>query len=76
GYFFGSSNGSVNNPAFPGKYEQSTGNPDVTWEKKESYNIAAEVRMFRDRLSVTVDLFEEKRNNILTKLGSRRASSA
>ena len=69
GYFFGSSNGSVNNPAFPGKYEQSTGNPDVTWEKKESYNIAAEVRMFRDRLSVTVDLFEEKRNNILTKLG-------
>ena len=69
GYFFGSSNGSVNNPAFSGKYEQSTGNPDVTWEKKESYNIAAEVRMFRDRLSVTVDLFEEKRNNILTKLG-------
>mgnify|MGYP000461882697 CR=1 FL=1 len=32
--------------------------------------------MFRDRLSVTVDLFEEKRNNILTKLGVTPASSA
>lgn len=68
GYFFGSSNGTVNNPAYAGKYEKTVGNPGVTWEKKESYNIAAEIRMFSNRLSVTVDFFKEKRDNILTKL--------
>lgn len=68
GYYFGNSDGTVNNPAFAGKYEQSVGNPDVTWEKKESYNIALELRMFRDRFSVTADFWREQRDNILTKL--------
>lgn len=67
-YYFGSSNGTVDNPVFTGKYESSTGNPDVTWEKKEAYNVAAELRFFRDRLSVTIDLFKESRSNILTTL--------
>jgi hypothetical protein len=57
----------VFNPAFPGKYEESSGNPDVTWEKKESYNLAAEVRFLRNRLSVTADFFKEIRDNILTR---------
>lgn len=70
GYFFGTTNGTVNNPAFPGKYEKTMGNPDVTWEKKESYNIAIEAKFFKDKLSVMADLFKEKRNDILTTLGT------
>jgi len=70
GYYFGTTNGSATNPAFNGKYEQTVGNPNVTWEKKESYNIALEIRSLKDRLSITADFFKEKRNNILTRLGT------
>lgn len=68
GYQFGTSDGSTINPEFPGKYELSTGNPDVTWEKKESYNVGIDLNMFRDRLTITADMFQENRNNILTTL--------
>lgn len=68
GYQFGTSDGSTLNPEFKGKYEVSTGNPDVTWEKKESYNVGIDLNMFRNRLTFTADAFKEYRNNILTTL--------
>ena len=68
GYNFGSTDGSILNPWITGKSEKVVGNPDVTWERKISYNIAAEIRLFRDRLSFTADFFNENRNNILTTL--------
>ena len=68
GYSWGSSTGTTLNPEFAGKYEYSTGNPTVTWEKKESYNIGLDLKFFRDRLSFTGDIFKDERDNILTKL--------
>ena len=40
-------------------------NTSVTWEKAQKSNLGADARFFKDMLSVTVDLFYEKRNNIL-----------
>lgn len=68
GYYFGNSDGTYLNPAYAGRYEQTVGNPAVTWEKKTSYNVALELKMFRNRLSYTADFFREYRNNILTKM--------
>lgn len=68
GYSFGSSTGTTLNPEYNGKYEMSTGNPAVTWEKKNSYNLGIDTKFFKNRLSVTADLFREERDNILTKL--------
>ena len=68
GYSWGSSNGTVLNPDYKGKYEYSTGNPLVTWEKKESYNLGLDIKLFRDRFSFSGDIFKDKRDNILTKL--------
>lgn len=70
GYFFGSSDGTTNNTATAGRYEKTVGNPDVTWEKKESYNIALESKFFKEKLSLTADFFKEERDNILTTLGT------
>ncbi|WP_430811876.1 MULTISPECIES: SusC/RagA family TonB-linked outer membrane protein [unclassified Carboxylicivirga] len=67
-YSFGDSDGTYNNVVTPGAYENTVGNPDVTWEKKTSYNLGIESRFFKDKLSVVVDLFKEERNNILTRL--------
>ena len=70
GYNFGYTDGTYSSPQYAGKYEQSVGNPDVTWEKKESANIAVDINFFKDKLSVTADFFEENRNNILTTLAT------
>ncbi|MBB5438852.1 TonB-linked SusC/RagA family outer membrane protein [Pedobacter sp. AK017] len=50
--------------------EGALGNPDVTWETAVKYNIGAELRFFSDRLSLTGDYFEEKRDNILWTLST------
>jgi TonB-linked SusC/RagA family outer membrane protein len=68
GYYWGNSNGSVLNPYFSGSLEGNIGNPDVTWERAIKQNIGLEARFFKDRLSLTVDVFKDKRNNILTNL--------
>lgn len=70
GYPFGYTDGTYYPTNYVGKAEKTVGNPDVTWEKKESYNIALEANFFRDRLLFTIDLFKEKRNNILTTLAT------
>jgi TonB-linked SusC/RagA family outer membrane protein len=69
GYFFGTTNGSSANPYYLGSYENKLGNPVVTWEKAEKRNISLETRYFEDQLSVTLDLFNENRTNILANLG-------
>lgn len=45
--------------------ENKIGNPDLTWEKAKKANIGLEANLFKNSLSVTFDLFNEKRNNIL-----------
>ncbi|HUC81114.1 MAG TPA: TonB-dependent receptor [Flavisolibacter sp.] len=48
----------------------SFGNPEVTWEKGIKRNIGLEASFFRNALSVTVDLFDETRTDILTNRSS------
>ncbi|MDB5202953.1 MAG: hypothetical protein JWQ27_2362 [Ferruginibacter sp.] len=42
------------------------GNPDVTWETGTKRNIGVEASFFNKRLSITADLFDETRKDILT----------
>ncbi|MFA9391578.1 MAG: SusC/RagA family TonB-linked outer membrane protein [Prolixibacteraceae bacterium] len=69
GYFFGETNGSNVSTYYPGAYEDKLGNPDVTWEKALKRNIALETRFFEDKLSLTTELYDEKRTDILWPLG-------
>jgi len=70
GYFFGNTDGSSMDPYYTGSYESSIGNPNVTWERAKKWNIGAEIKLFKDRLSFVGDLFQEKRDNILWNLGT------
>ena len=52
-----------------GLSEGSLGNDNVSWEIAKKANIGIDLRAFNDHLSVTADLFQEKRNNILVTRG-------
>lgn len=45
--------------------ENKIGNPDLTWEKAKKYNLGFEMNMFKNHLTLALDIFKEKRNNIL-----------
>ena len=46
--------------------EAIVGNTGITWETASKYNVGVDVGLFRD-LSLSVDLFREDRNDILTQ---------
>lgn len=48
----------------------SFGNPDVTWETGTKRNIGLEASFFNKKLSITADVFDEKRVDILTNRAS------
>ncbi len=52
----------TNNPVV---WHSKAGNPLVTWEKSIKRNIGIETNSFNNKLSVNVDLFDEKRYDIL-----------
>jgi TonB-linked SusC/RagA family outer membrane protein len=54
----------------PGRQESAIANPDVTWETARKLNIGLEVKLFNGLLDATVDVFREKRNNILITRGT------
>ncbi len=60
-YYFGSSD------YVTGVYEGTYPNYGVTWERANKYNIALESNIKNGMLSANVDLFMEKRKNILTE---------
>ncbi|RYF23312.1 MAG: TonB-dependent receptor [Flavobacteriales bacterium] len=68
-YYFGTSNGVDRTSLFPVTTEATLGNPLVTWERSIKTDVGIEARFFSDKLSLTVDLFKEKRDNILSTLG-------
>lgn len=70
GYWLGNSDGSSANTYFSGAIEGVLGNPDITWERARKYDIGVETKFFSDRLSADFDWFYEKRDNILTTLGT------
>lgn len=50
--------------------EGKLGNPDVTWEKAKKLDIGAEIKFLSNKLSLTSDYFQEKRDNILWSLST------
>ena len=50
----------------PGAEEGTVGNPNVTWETATKSNIGFETKLFRDKLSITFDYFNEDRKDILS----------
>ena len=50
----------------PDAKENTMGNPDVTWEKVAKQNYGIALKMFDSRLSLTADVFFEKRKDILS----------
>ncbi len=48
----------------------SIANESITWEKKRSYNIGMDLRVWKDRLNIVVDRFDELRYDILSTRGT------
>ncbi|MBC7653444.1 MAG: SusC/RagA family TonB-linked outer membrane protein, partial [Oligoflexus sp.] len=74
GYYLGTSNGTDHLPRYNTTREGRLGNPLVTWERSIKSDIGAEARFFKDKLSLVVDFYQEKRDNILSNLGIIPAS--
>ena len=49
----------------PGVQEGRGSNPDLTWEQAVKTNLGIELSFWKKSLSLTIDVFEEARNNIL-----------
>ncbi len=62
GYFFGDN--LIENP---GLYQIVEANPNITWEVATTSNIGIDMGLWQDALSFSVDVFKQKRNNILAK---------
>jgi TonB-linked SusC/RagA family outer membrane protein len=60
--FFG--NPSANNAN--GIYEGTLGNLEVSWEKEKKLDLGIEMGFFKDKLSATIDYFDNNRFDILT----------
>lgn len=50
-----------------GLIEGTLGNDQVSWEIAKKANIGIDLRLFKSRLSITGDLFQERRSNILAR---------
>ena len=70
GYHLGQVVGSTPAAYYSGATEGNIGNPDITWERARKYDVGIEVKFVDDRLSIEYDYFYEKRDNILTTLGT------
>ncbi|WP_266364859.1 SusC/RagA family TonB-linked outer membrane protein [Tellurirhabdus rosea] len=53
------------NVQYPVVWHSRSGNPEVTWEKSIKRNFGVEMAFLRNRLSITADIFDEKRYDIL-----------
>ncbi|MEO6917200.1 MAG: SusC/RagA family TonB-linked outer membrane protein, partial [Chitinophagaceae bacterium] len=62
GYTFGT--GFSNTPS---ANESNLGNPDITWETYKSVDLGLELKLFRNALSLSADVYKAKRSGILTE---------
>ena len=51
----------------PGAIEKTLGNPEVTWETSAKQNYGVDLKVLDSRLSVSADVFFEKRRDILSQ---------
>lgn len=66
-YYFGDIN---NLNGYSASTEDTPGNPNLTWERAKKRNIGIEASIWNERISISADLFEETRDNILASLGT------
>lgn len=50
--------------------EGKIGNPDLTWERAKKMNIGIDLSLWNDRIKLTADYFQEKRDDILANRGT------
>lgn len=48
-------------------FERNVANPDITWETAISQNVGIDIRAWRNKLSLSVDVFRNSREDILTQ---------
>jgi TonB-linked SusC/RagA family outer membrane protein len=53
-----------------GYIEGKLGNPLLTWERAVKKNLGADIKFWKNKLNLTVDYFEENRDNILWNMGT------
>jgi TonB-linked SusC/RagA family outer membrane protein len=67
-YYFGEVGSSYQ--GYAGSNEGKLGNPDLTWEKAQKSNIGADMKFWKNKITATLDVFREERNNILCNRGT------
>jgi len=67
-YNFGEVGSTFSN--YPSSMEGKIGNPDLTWERAKKIDIGLDVRMWKDKIRLTIDYFDERRDNILANKGT------
>ncbi len=68
GYYFGEVAG--NYTGQPYAIEGRLGNPNLTWERAIKKNIGINVALWKDKVNITADVFQENRDNILASLNT------
>ncbi|SEW24511.1 TonB-dependent receptor [Chitinophaga arvensicola] len=61
-YYFGTNAGQAN-----GWKQGAIGNPGVTWERGRQANIGLEARLWKNLLGITLDVFKQRRSQILIR---------
>ncbi|MBK1440964.1 TonB-dependent receptor [Parapedobacter sp. ISTM3] len=65
GYRFG-----LNQAGYDGFGEGQLANHDITWERAKKANVGIELGLAQDRIFLTADVFQERREDILTTRGT------
>ncbi len=52
----------------PGTTATTIGNPDIHWEKTETFNIGLDLSFFKNRLSIGVELFNKETSDMLLRV--------
>lgn len=70
-HWISASNYNIGNGTVPAYFEKQYPNYLVTWERAKKYNLGVEFGLFNGMLNGNIDLFYEKRKDILTEYLSR-----
>jgi TonB-linked SusC/RagA family outer membrane protein len=60
--------GAGNHILYPGATSTTLGNPDIRWEKTESFNIGLDLNFINNRLSTTVEVFDRLTTDMLLRV--------
>lgn len=65
---YGSGSYAINNANFPTLVpDEIVGNPKVKWEKTMSSNLGLDIDLFKSRISLTMDLYNNESNDLLIR---------